>query len=405
VALILAINPGNSHSPTLARLARELKGDELIGADSCTVALTAIKSRVPDLVLLPDKSPRGEAELLVKLRTIPGGVPTLKLPPVASADPPALAKEIRAMLTREPKAPPPPPKPAGPSPHVVAAARAAIEWMHARRGQWAAEAERAAVAVAPEPHGPYEPHAPDEPSAPYEPVDPDNSTGADEQIDVPASPARWLPRIIVAAAIVGVAGAAFWLWPGGRHVTNGGPGTALDAPEAGPPSGPGVSSTTVEPGAPSQTAAATPQTSATQQPDSAELASGWVAVGAPIDIAITRGDEALAPDGRGRIALEPGKHRLRFRNRELGYDETRTIEVRPAETTSIDLSPETTLAVTSNEPAEVLIDGTRAGETPFEGKIRLGARTVIVRSAGGERQFPLEATMKPVQLEVDFSKP
>jgi hypothetical protein len=53
VALILAVNPGNSHSPTLSRLARELKGSELIGAESCAVAITAIKGRVPDIVLLP----------------------------------------------------------------------------------------------------------------------------------------------------------------------------------------------------------------------------------------------------------------------------------------------------------------------------------------------------------------
>ena len=53
MALILALNPGNRHSPTLSRLARELHGCELIGAESCAVAIKAIRERVPDVVLLP----------------------------------------------------------------------------------------------------------------------------------------------------------------------------------------------------------------------------------------------------------------------------------------------------------------------------------------------------------------
>ena len=87
VALILALNPGNSHSPTLARLARELHSCELIGAESCVVAIKAIKQRTPDVVLLPAKAARGEADLIAHLKSVPGGVPTLTLPPVESADP------------------------------------------------------------------------------------------------------------------------------------------------------------------------------------------------------------------------------------------------------------------------------------------------------------------------------
>ena len=51
MALILAVNPGNRHSPTLARLARELRGCELMGAESCPVAIKAIKKRVPDVLV------------------------------------------------------------------------------------------------------------------------------------------------------------------------------------------------------------------------------------------------------------------------------------------------------------------------------------------------------------------
>ena len=185
MALILAINPGNSHSPTLARLARELQGCELIGADSCAVAITAINKRVPDLVLLPERRAKGEADLLARLRAIPGGVLTLKLPPVSSANPTALAKDIRTMLAGETTAQAPAPvrapapKVSGPSPHLVAAAKAMIDWVHTRQAQWA-EAER--LDLAPEPlavsasagrselHEPHEPYEPTNPTNPTNPI-------------------------------------------------------------------------------------------------------------------------------------------------------------------------------------------------------------------------------------------
>ena len=102
MALILAVNPGNRHSPTLARLARELRGCELMGAESCPVAIKAIKKRVPDVLLLPAVPANGEADLMAHLKSIPGGVLTLKMPPVESADPVDLARQIRELLTGVP---------------------------------------------------------------------------------------------------------------------------------------------------------------------------------------------------------------------------------------------------------------------------------------------------------------
>ena len=47
MALILAVNPGGTQSGTLARVARELQEHELIGADSCAVALAALDDHKP----------------------------------------------------------------------------------------------------------------------------------------------------------------------------------------------------------------------------------------------------------------------------------------------------------------------------------------------------------------------
>src|SRR4029450_5370402 len=99
MALILAVNPGNRHSPRLSRLARERRGCELMGAESCPIAIKAIKKRVPDVVLLPAIPATGEADLMAHLKSIPGGVLTLKMPPVESADPIDLARQIRELLT------------------------------------------------------------------------------------------------------------------------------------------------------------------------------------------------------------------------------------------------------------------------------------------------------------------
>ena len=133
MAFILAVNPGGSHSSTLARLARDLKGHELVGADSYAVAVKAIAKRTPDLVLLPNTSTKGEAELLARLRSLPGGgVPAFRLPAVTKLDFPALAADVRAVVEGPP----------GPSPHVIAAANAVIKWIRSRRASWAAVARK-----------------------------------------------------------------------------------------------------------------------------------------------------------------------------------------------------------------------------------------------------------------------
>ena len=53
----------------------------------------------------------------------------------------------------------------------------------------------------------------------------------------------------------------------------------------------------------------------------------------------------------------------------------------------------------------MLIDAKPAGETPYEGRLTFGPHTVTVRTTGGEREIKIDATMKPVQLAIDFSKP
>lgn len=395
MALILAVNPGNRHSPTLSRLARELRGCELMGAESCQVAIKAIKKRVPDVLLLPAIPAPGEADLKAHLRSIPGGILTLKLPPVESADPVDLARQIREMLAGVPAVAPPAPAPrdarprpvdtapAGPSRQVLAAAAATVTWIRARQAQWS---ER------PEPVEPEEPH---EPGGPGEPDESDELREHDPIARPENSPessgrnaAAFLPRAAALAAVVGIAVAALMYWPqilGVKEASQ----PAAAKPEPVRSQSPATSAADAKPG----------------PTGPAEAASGWVTVVSPFDVSISEGAQRLELDGQKRVALGAGKHRLRFQNPERGYDATRTVQVGPGETTTVTLTPEATIGVTSNEPAEVSIDGTRVGQTPYEGKVGLGPHTVTVRTAGAERQVTVEATSKPVRLEVDFSKP
>jgi hypothetical protein len=420
VALILAVNPGNSHSPTLSRLARELRGSELIGAESCAVAITAMKGRMPDLVLLPAKRPLGEADLMAYLKSV-GGVLTLKLPPVESADPMELANRIREMLTGV-AATPSEPVSLATSPYLLAAANATINWIRTRRAQWEAQsrdfapeplAEAAGATYEPrEPYEPYEPLDPYEPLEIKEPFDPyPMPPRATAQPPAPAGPSvfsraaetasgvgesvvAWLPRLAALAVVIGVAGAGFLYWPQiqGRITSTlaefNKPSERVQPVDANPP--PVVTQRGAKPNA---------------EPDPLGKVSGWVAVYAPFEVTISEGNVGVQIDDRGLAMLAPGRHRLRFQNREFGYEETRTVDVKPTATTTINLIPQTTISVTANETAEVLIDGTRAGETPYNGKIPLGTHAVTVRTASAERQLTVAATSKPVQLEVDFSQP
>ena len=141
---------------------------------------------------------------------------------------------------------------------------------------------------------------------------------------------------------------------------------------------------------------------------SESIFAGWLTVFAPFEVQITEGTSAVRLDESGKVLLSAGPHDLRFENRDVGYRESRRVEILPGETTSLSLvaSP-STLTVTASAPAVVLIDGQQVGETPLTNHpISLGTRDIVVRGADGtERRFTRRVTAAPVQIDVDFSKP
>jgi hypothetical protein len=134
---------------------------------------------------------------------------------------------------------------------------------------------------------------------------------------------------------------------------------------------------------------------------------GWLKVFAPFDITISEGSKVLRLDDREQVMLPAGPHDIRFENRALGYQETRHVEVQPGITATLSLAvPQSKLTLTTSVPADVIIDGVSAGETPLtDHAIPLGTRDILLKSEAGFRRLSIVVTAKPVVLNIDLSKP
>lgn len=133
---------------------------------------------------------------------------------------------------------------------------------------------------------------------------------------------------------------------------------------------------------------------------------GWLALFSPIELNLAADGKPLTLDDQNRAMLSAGTHQLTLQNRALDYSDTRTIEIKAGDTTPLSVVvPKTTLSVTTSSPADVWIDGERAGEAPIVGfPVDIGTRDVLVRSVEhGERHTTVTATTTPVSVTVDFA--
>jgi PEGA domain-containing protein len=136
--------------------------------------------------------------------------------------------------------------------------------------------------------------------------------------------------------------------------------------------------------------------------------SGWLALFAPIDLQISEGAEILTLDEHNRVLLSPGHHVLQLANRTYGYRGSQEIDVRPGEITVVSLTlPKTSVSVTATAPAQVWIDGNEVGETPIADlPVDIGTREFVLKNPTlGERHVTAAATVKPLRVDVDFTKP
>lgn len=135
---------------------------------------------------------------------------------------------------------------------------------------------------------------------------------------------------------------------------------------------------------------------------------GWLALFSPIELNAAFDGRPLVLDDQNRALLPAGQHELTLQNKTLGFLETRTIAVKPGETTAVSVTlPTTAFTVTTSAPAEVWVDGDRVGDAPIvDLALEIGTHDVLVRSAErGERRIAFTATVEPVRLTIDFDAP
>ncbi len=135
---------------------------------------------------------------------------------------------------------------------------------------------------------------------------------------------------------------------------------------------------------------------------------GWLALFSPIEVKAAADGRPLTLDGQNRVLLSAGTHELKLQNGALGYEDTRTIAIKPGETTAVSIVvPKTSLTVTASGPAEVWVDGARVGEAPVVNlQVDIGTREVLLRTAEhGERRLLVTATVAPVHVAVDLAAP
>ena len=174
-----------------------------------------------------------------------------------------------------------------------------------------------------------------------------------------------------------------------------------------PPPVPAVNPPTVA--ADAKRRGATPPTGGgTAAPTIGDLSVGWLRVFSPVELQISDGGRKLALDEKSRVMLSAGVHELQLVNSVVGYRGTQVVEVLPGKvvTQSIVL-PKTMVTITASAPSEVWIDGQKVGDTPLvDLPVDLGTRDFVLKNATlGERHVTTTVTVKPLRIDIDFSKP
>jgi hypothetical protein len=136
--------------------------------------------------------------------------------------------------------------------------------------------------------------------------------------------------------------------------------------------------------------------------------AGWMAVASPLALEVVEHDEVVGRSGPAKIMLAAGKHDVRLRNEEAGFEATRTITVAPGRVTSLTIDPpKAPLSVNARPWAEVLVDGETVGQTPLSNlSLTVGPHQITYRHPQlGERTERIVVTAHGVnRASVDLNK-
>jgi hypothetical protein len=134
---------------------------------------------------------------------------------------------------------------------------------------------------------------------------------------------------------------------------------------------------------------------------------GWLEVASPIAVEAAIGGRRLVADG-SRYPVPPGRHRVEFSNAALRFRESQEVVVEAGEVARVALtSAGGTLEASSDQPADVFVDGARVGRTPLSGvAVPLGRHEVrFVHPSLGEVGYEVFISTGSTQLHATFGAP
>jgi hypothetical protein len=138
------------------------------------------------------------------------------------------------------------------------------------------------------------------------------------------------------------------------------------------------------------------------------VASGWISVTAPVVVDLRENGRLLGSSGIDRIMLPAGRHEIELVNEQVGYRETRTVQVSPGRVAALTVAlPKGTVSLNAVPWASVSIDGENVGDTPIGNlQVAVGQHEVVFRNAElGEQRRVITVTLgAPLGLSVDRTK-
>jgi hypothetical protein len=135
--------------------------------------------------------------------------------------------------------------------------------------------------------------------------------------------------------------------------------------------------------------------------------SGWVSVIAPFVLDIAEDGRSLGTTEQNRIMLPPGRHKLTFSHKDLGYSGTQTVDIEPGGVRSVTIDPRGTANLNATPWAEIWLDGKKLGDTPLaSAPVPLGTHEFVFKHPQlGERR--VTATIRANEtstVSADFTK-
>jgi hypothetical protein len=134
---------------------------------------------------------------------------------------------------------------------------------------------------------------------------------------------------------------------------------------------------------------------------------GWIRVDLPVELEVSEEGRTFGKTGGGALMVPAGRHHFVFLYQSVAVRLRQFVDVPPGQTVKVPLDlPPGILNLTSDQPAQVLLDGQLIGETPQESiSAPLGPHEVIFRSPKyGDVNYSVNVTLAaPVSLRNSYA--